>query len=353
MEVALIGTGFAAGTHARNLAAMGIKIRVVVDRVSMDSARAFAERWGAGGCSDRLEDAFAPDIDFVHICSVPTCHFEEARAALMAGKNVVCEKPLCLDADEAEELARLAGERGLVNAVCFNIRFYDACGKLRERLPGCGGLCLAHGEYLQEFHALPCEYAWRYDERVAGPMRAVTEIGSHWFDMLRYVTGEEVVSVAAQFGAFTKERKLADGVMYRPDGAGETVRVASEDAAVVAFRLSNGALGNVTLSEISHGRTNRVTLELCGRDGSLWWNSEDPYKLWSGKKGLGANVRTDSFADGFDATFRDMFAAIYGGSDRYAKFSDGAKNARICAAIYESAVAGGVPTAVKGGGASE
>ena len=138
MDVAIVGTGFAAEMHAKNLTSLGHRIAVVVDRLDIRAARAFAEKWGAESCSGDLADAFAPGIDFVHICTVPTSHYEEVKAALLAGKNVVCEKPLCLDPREAAELSKLAAERGLINAVCFNIRFYDACEKMKERLSGCG-----------------------------------------------------------------------------------------------------------------------------------------------------------------------------------------------------------------------
>jgi len=347
MDVAIVGTGFAAEMHAKNLTSLGHRIAVVVDRLDIRAARAFAEKWGAESCSGDLADAFAPGIDFVHICTVPTSHYEEVKAALLAGKNVVCEKPLCLDPREAAELSKLAAERGLINAVCFNIRFYDACEKMKERLSGCGGLCLAHGEYLQEFHALPDAYTWRYKEKIAGPMRAVTEIGSHWFDMLRYVTGSEVASVSAMFGMFTPVRKLAGGMMYMPDGGDDSVFVSSEDAALVTFRMTNGAMGEVTLSEVSHGRTNKVTLELCGRESSMWWDSEDPYRLWSGKKGSGSALETASFTDGFGATFRDMFTDIYTGSGRSASFEDGRRNAEICSAIYLSSRLGGAQVDIK------
>lgn len=66
---------------------------------------------------------------------------------------------------------------------------------------------------------------WRYQDALAGPMRATTEIGSHWIDLVRFLTGEEIVSVSATYGKFTPDRYIKDGMMYEtsPDGGEKSV----------------------------------------------------------------------------------------------------------------------------------
>jgi predicted dehydrogenase/predicted cupin superfamily sugar epimerase len=370
MRCAIVGSGLIARAHAKTLAEMGHSIACVVNP-HLESARALAQECGAGRVATSLEEALTSDVDCVHVCTPPALHYGEVKAALEAGKHVVCEKPLCLDPAEAWELAALAAERGLIAAVGFNARFHEACARAREKIaaPELGGIALVHGSYFQEYHALPDTLSWRYRPALAGPMRAVTEIGSHWLDLARFWTGLEIAAVSASFSSFVPERAVEGGIMRAPSGEGteQRIRVSSEDAASISLRFSNGAMGNLLLSEASHGRANSLSLEVVGRDESLWWNSEEPYKLHSARKGEGVRTETMAFGGGYSDTFHSLFEAVYADiarrrrneavdADRpaYPNFADGAANAAICAAIYESAnkdsawvrVESGAPAAV-------
>lgn len=344
MRVAIIGTGLIAHTHVQALRALGHEVRVAINRTA-ERGQAFARKWGIPQSSTVFSDALGPEIEVVHICTPPALHYEMIKAALLAGKHVVCEKPMCIEPSHAKELQELADAQGVIGAVVFNVRFHEACQQAKAKLgdPAFGPIRLIHGSYLQEFHALPDQYSWRYQEELAGPMRAVTEIGSHWIDLARYWTGLEVEAVSAQFGAFDPQRRLQEGVMSRA-GGGEPLAVLSEDVASLSLRFSNGAMGNVLLSEVSHGRVNRLQLEVTGTQRSLWWTNEHPYQLHQGQKFQGFKTFTYPFGDGFGQTFQACFQAIYqdveAGSPsphaKYANFEDGYRNVAVCMAALRS-----------------
>lgn len=352
-QTAIWGAGGIAQTHAMALRTVGVPVRTVVSH-SEAGARAFAQQWGIPQWSTDPAALLDESIGSVHVCTPPGLHYEMVRFLLEHGRHVLCEKPLCLDPDEAGELARLAREKGLACAVNLNVRFHPACQEAKARVadPAFGPVFLVHGAYLQEFHALPAPYGWRYDEAVGGTMRAVTEIGTHWLDLAEYLTGERITAVQALFGCFQPERLLKDGMMEPPGAAeGVPVTVRSEDSALLHFRMAGGAIGSAVLSEVSHGRTNRLTLEITGQNRSVWWDSEASTALHGASKGSG--VRTALYPFGFNG-FTDTFITLAGRyyaalgwttpAERgdFPTFEDGAHLAHLCRAVERSARENGV-----------
>lgn len=345
MKVAIVGTGLIGNSHVQALHALGHEVVIAINR-SQERGEGFAKQWNIPRFSTDFPEALSEEVEVVHICTPPALHYDMIKAALLADKHVVCEKPMCIEPQRAKELVELAKERDLIGAVVFNVRFHEASQHAKAKLadPAFGTIRLLHGSYLQEFHALPDYYSWRYQPELAGPMRALTEIGSHWIDLVRYWSGLEINAVSAQFAAFDPERKLREGMMHRR-GEGEPLKVPSEDVATLSLRFSNGAIGNVVLSEVSHGRSNRLQLEITGTQQSLWWCNEQPYQLQLGEKFQGYQTLTFPFGDGFGQTFQACFAAIYADIERgetspdrpYATFEDGYRNAAVCMAAYRSA----------------
>ena len=353
MKVGIWGAGFVAQTHAEALRGEGISIDAVVDS-DLERAKEFAEKWGVEKYSTESDILFDEDITVVHVCTPPTLHYEMVLQLLNAGKNILCEKPLCLDNEQADELAKHAKEKGVVCAVNFNVRFHHACKKAAEIVSDndFGSILLVHGSYMQEFHALPAWLDWRYDTALAGQMRAVTEIGSHWMDIAQYISGKRITHVSAVFKNSFPVRKLEDGVMIENTEDNKTdelstglVNVTSEDVATVNIRFEDGVIGTALFSEISHGRINRLSLEVTGSNSSIWWNSEDNNMLYTAKKGSGVNKEVFGFGNGFTDTFRDLVGAFYKDirsgkiSDNpiYPSFADGAQIVKLCNAVYESA----------------
>ena len=357
MKIALVGPGFIAQVHAQELAGMGRTLSVVAG-TSEEKTRAFQKAWRIPEYTLDFDRVLQDDISVVHVCTPPVLHYEMVKKLILARKHVICEKPLCTSAEQARELCALAQEKGIVAAVNFNVRYHEACRRFRKKIQDgeLGRLILLHGSYEQEFHVLPAEYSWRYQEETAGPMRATTEIGSHWIDLARFLTGLEITSVSASYGRFTPERYVKDGMMYEEALPGsEKVTVDSDDAVVCAFRLANGALGSLFLSEVTHGRSNDLSIEITGTQKTISWNSENPYQLRSAVKFGGTLCETNAFGGGFPNTFSDFFREVYedikagrpSTAPAYPTFLDGYQNAAVCEAILESAANGSAWTDVK------
>lgn len=349
MRAAILGAGFSGQAHADALKACGVETAAVIT-TREETAAAFAKQWGIPRWGTDVELAFAEEIDAVHICTPPATHGELVLQLLQRGKNVFCEKPLCFDKAEAQRLAQAAEESGCTCALTFNVRYHMACQKAKEIIASgeLGRPLLIHGNYMQEFNAFPAPLDWRYQPQLAGPMRAVTEIGSHWIDLAQYISGKKVTAVSALFGNFHPQRTLKDGLMYPPEAgvSGTTIDVTSEDAAAINLRYEDGAIGSVLLSEISPGRGNRLSLEVTCQYGNLWWNEEDNNLLHTAKKGEGIRTERFAFGNGFTDTFRTLmqryYAAVAAGQTRpqdVPTFREGAQVTAVCCALAESAAA--------------
>lgn len=356
MRVAIVGTGNIARLHAQILSEMGHEIVVAIGRDEKRTEQ-FVLDTGAVSASVDFQEALSPVVEVVHICTPPMLHYQMVKRALEAGKHVICEKPFTIDPDEALELAQLATQKGVVHGLNFNVRFHEGVQRMREFISSgaIGEIRLVHGNYLQEFHLLPTGYSWRYREELAGPMRATTEIGSHWMDLARYLTGQKAINVSAIYGKFCPTRFLTEGIMHEETSDGALrIKVNSEDAALVNFRLENGAIGHMTISEVSHGRSNQLVIEVTGSQGSIWWDSQDPYAVHEAKRGTGVQTVTNAFGGGFPNTFKGFFQAVYQDIEKgrpasipdYPNFWDGVYMTRVCQGIFLSAKEDGRWTSV-------
>lgn len=348
-KAAIWGTGSIANLHAQAIIASGISIGAVVN-INSEKAHEFAVRWGASRWGSDPNLLLDDDIIAVHVCTPPNLHYEMVRFLLENKKHVLCEKPLCLEPWQAEELVALAEENKLTCAVNLNVRYYPACQRARQlvREPDFGPVLLIHGSYLQEFHALPAPTDWRYNEKLAGQMRAVTEIGTHWLDLAEYVSGKRILMLSALLGNFHPTRLVENGMMYH-DSFGkkaDTLNVSSEDSALIHFRFEDNTLGSVVLSEVSHGRLNYLSIEITGEKKNLWWNSEQSTLLHTSKKGEGVNTElfafgNSSFADTFQALISNYYASLnqctVSQSIMPPTLLDGERLVKLCDAIGKSA----------------
>ncbi|MDR3051702.1 MAG: Gfo/Idh/MocA family oxidoreductase [Oscillospiraceae bacterium] len=352
LSAAIWGTGSIAATHARVLNEMGVEIRLAVD-IQQEAVQRFAGQFHIAKASVNAEEIFDSGVDCVHLCTPPNFHYQMLSQLLDAGFHVLCEKPLCFEGERAKELVTRARQGGRICAIDFNIRFHQAVQEARRLIEekGFGPVRLVHGSYLQEYNAFPAPLDWRYDPALAGRMRAMTEIGSHWVDLAQFLTGQRITAVSAVFSNFAPRRSLRDGLMVPEEGAegGETVEIASEDAALLHFRLESGAVASCVLCEASPGRTNRLSIEVTGEWRNLWWDSEENNALRIGAKGQGFNTRLYPFGGGFADTQRGLFEAFYedvaqgqsGENPLYPTLEDGMRNVLICNAALESALGEG------------
>ncbi len=337
-KVGILGTGWVAAYHVQALRQLGIEASCVVG-TTVEKAAAFAREWDISNFGAEAELLLAPEITAVHICTPPHKHFEQIRLLLSHGKHIFCEKPLTLSATEAEELAKMAQESEGICAVGFNIRSYQQCLKARELVAkgALGRLLLIHGSYLQEFGAEPAMWSWRYED----DLHAVTEIGSHWLDLAQYISGEKITAVSAVLDRFHPVRYRKDDLLYtEPREGAEIVSVPSEDVALIHFRTETGAMGDLVLSELSHGHGNQLSLELTGTKATLAWNNEDPATLTLSHKGQTENLKgeEESFENTFLTEFREFYEAVRGEkSYEGPHFIEAYRNTLLCKAIQNSA----------------
>ncbi len=314
----------------------------------MDAAVEGAQALGAEKAFESAEELIGSGlIDVLHVCTPNHLHAPIAVKALEAGLAVICEKPLATDAPTAALMAGQARDAGTVAAVPFVYRFHPMVREARARLADLGRVSLVQGSYLQDWLLKSTDDNWRVDPEQGGPGRAIGDIGSHWFDLVEFVTGDRVTRVCAQTSV----------VVDRASGP-----VLTEDLATVQFATASGALGAVAVSQVAPGRKNRLFLEISATSGSLAFDQENPERLWLGGRGGSQALVRDpmtlsdaakpysplpaghpqGFHDCFDAFVADAYAAITGEErEGLPTFADGARAAVITDAILKSVDGGG------------
>jgi predicted dehydrogenase len=193
---------------------------------------------------------------------------------------------------ESAALVRLAQKTERVNGVNFNYRFYPLIQHARAmvELGELGELFLIHGHYLQDWLHARTDYNWRIDPAISGASRAVADIGSHWCDLVQFVSGRRIVRVCANLGTVhpTRSRPRQSVETFRGKlkrGAGvESVRIKTEDLATVMLEFDGGARGVFTVSQVSAGRKNREWFEIDGSRKAIAWDQEEPNQLWVGRR---------------------------------------------------------------------
>lgn len=278
------------GAHAEALRRLeGVDIAAVSSR-SEESARRIANRFGIDRVMQDWKDLVSDDsIDVIHNCTPNHLHFEVNRACLEAGKHVFAEKPLTTSSRESRELVRMAREAGVVHAVNFNYRSYPIIRHARALVErgDLGRVHLVHGHYVQDWLLYPTDYNWRLETSEGGASRAIADIGSHWCDLVQFVSGLEIEAVFADL--FTvhpeRERPLVEGQSFE-QGSGETRRIAidTEDGGSILLRFRGGARGATTISQVSAGRKNHQWFEIDGSEQAVAWNQERPNELWIGNR---------------------------------------------------------------------
>ena len=369
LRVAVLGaTGFIGPVHVRSARLAGAE---VVGVAASDAARGreAADRLRVPHAFASAEEAVAAaGVDVVHVCTPNRLHAPLAEAALRAGKHVVCEKPLAMTAEEAARVSDLAEGSGLVATVPFVYRYNAMVFEARARVAAgaIGTVRLVHGGYLQDWLSTPDDDNWRVDPAQSGASRAFADIGSHWCDLVEFVTGQRIAAVCAQTATVVPERTdrgnaPAFAAVGEGGGGGARRQVATEDLATVMFRTDGGVLGTMLVSQVSPGRKNHLHIELSGSDASLRFEQEAPETLWIGRRDHNETVWRDpsavdrsaqrisslppGHAEGytgcFEAFVRDTYAAIAGERpDGLPGFADGARSMRIVDAVLASAGAG-------------
>jgi predicted dehydrogenase len=307
------------------------------------------------------------NIDALHICTPNAQHSSIAKDALVAGKHVLCEKPLATNVAEAKELLALANQKRLRHCVCHNLRYYPMVQQMRDMCEqgGLGEIFIVQGTYSQDWLLYETDWNWRVDPQVSGPSRCMADIGSHWFDMAEHITGQRVTSLCADLQIFHPTRKqpkqTQETFANKFLSADDTIEtsVYTDDFGAVIFRMGERTRGSMTASQVSAGRKNYLSIEIFGAKGSVAFNGERPDELWIGNRDSanGVMVKDPSlmalaarkFADlpgghseGYDDTFKQVFRRFYqsirepNAQPEYPEFSDGLRQLTILELEMES-----------------
>ncbi len=369
LKAAVVGTGFMGSTHTEALHRLGIEIAGILGSSAEKSRRA-AEALGIPRGYESYDDLLADaEAQVVHITTPNHLHFEQARAALEAGKHVFCEKPLAITSEETRQLVALAEQTGLAAGVNYNLRFYPLNIEARDivRRGDLGQVYSIVGSYVQDWLLYPTDYNWRVLPEKAGKLRAVADIGTHWLDLVQVITGLQVEAVLADLQTVhgTRQRPLGEVETFagklKKEEATESIEIETEDAGAILLRFEDGVRGSLWVSQTTAGRKNCLRYEIAGSDRALAWNSEMPNELWNGHRDR-ANERLHrdpgllseaarAYAtypgghnEGYDDTFKQSFKAFYAyvaaGDDAlpkpFATFVDGHEEVVLCEAILKS-----------------
>ena len=371
VRVGIIGTGFMGPVHLDALRRLGYVDVVAVAEDGLELAQEKAELLhiakAYGNYTELLSD---PDIDAVHICTPNHLHFEIAKKALESGKHVLCEKPLSLNSVQANELvevARLHSE--LENGLNFNIRFYPLVEQIAFMIASgeLGRILAVNGSYQQDWLFYETDYNWRLQPEFSGASRAISDIGSHWLDLVEFITGLRITQVCADFATFhpTRKKPLKPAETYTGKLLSNEdyvdVPIHTEDYASVLLGFDNGAHGSLTVNQVAAGRKNRLYFEIYGDKKSVAWDCENPNEMWVGRRDGGNEqfIKDPSLmypgsrayarlpgghTEGFFDTVYQLFGRFYQqiisggqqGKREFPTFEDGARDILLCDFICKS-----------------
>ena len=364
------GTGFIGPVHVEGLRRLGVRVKGI--------SSATAEMAEEARQQLNLEHAYADfdamlsdeELDVIHLAVPNVLHYPMVKQVLAAGKHVMCEKPLAMTSEQGKELLELAKASKLKTGVNYNLRFYPMNLEVKKRLDeGDARIFSVVGAYQQDWLLYDTDYNWRVLADQGGALRAVSDIGTHWLDLVHFTTGLEVEAVLADLTTVHKTRRRPKGEVSSfnnevlRDEDLETIDVTTDDCASILIKFKGGARGQLFVTQVSAGHKNRLTYDIATSDAAYEFNSERPNELIIGRRdkpsefllkdpalleGLPAPFvnypggHNEGFPDTFKQCFRAFYDAILAGDDAreetlYANFEDGLRELVICDAIIKSA----------------
>jgi predicted dehydrogenase len=212
-------------------------------------------------------------------------------------------------------MTRAVDKAGVVGTVPFVYRYHPLVHEMRRRRKSgeFGRWYLLHGSYLQDWMLDSSTTSWRVDVGTGGRSRAFADIGSHWCDLVEWVSGEHIIELTAQLSVAVPDRP-------EPGGGGATfaesgnlhphhVPVQTEDTGLITFRTDQGTPGSLVVSQVSAGRKNRLWLELDGSEGSVTFDQERSERLVLGARGGSSTVRREASHGSAEQRAREVLPA--------------------------------------------
>ena len=317
LRTAVLGTGFMGKVHTEQIRRLGNVEVAAVASIDEATAKQFADSVNVPvSTGDYTKILADPTIDAVHIVTPNALHFPIAKAALEAGKAVLCEKPLTLTSAEGKILVALAAKKGLVNAVNHNLRYYPVVQHVRQMIAAgeLGEVLTVNGSYFQDWLLYDTDFNWRVVSKENGALRAMGDIGSHWMDMIQHLTGLKISAVCADLQTFwtTRKRPLGNVETFSAKKAKfaktEDIAIDTDDYGAVLLKLGDRARGSFAVSQMAAGRKNRFEFEIYGTKSGIAWNQERPDELWIGQRNSPNQiiVKDPSLLMGAAAGFADL-----------------------------------------------
>lgn len=372
INVGIIGAGFMGLAHLENLGRVpGVQVWAIADN-DFEKVRALAEKFNIPHVYNNWRELMKnPEIKAIHNCSPNHLHFEINKAAILMGKAIISEKPLTNSVAESSELVQLAGDKNVLNAVNFNYRNYPMIRHARQLVADgkLGDIFLVHGHYLQDWLIYASDYNWRVETGSGGASRAIADIGSHWCDLVQFITGQKIIEVFADLVTIHNIRQKPSSEVETFKGkeqvtivATENVAVKTEDAGAVLFHMENGSSGVFNVSQVSAGHKNCFDIEIDGSRMSLAWKQEEPNQLWLGYRNRANELvvkdpsllaesskpfahypggHPEGYPDAFKNLFLNFYCAVRNGKaacdpQDFPTFEAGLQENRIVEAILKS-----------------
>jgi predicted dehydrogenase len=363
------GTGFIGPVHVEGLRRLGVRVKGI-----SSATHALAEE---ARKALNLEHAYADfdamltddELDVIHLAVPNVLHYPMVKQVLAAGKHVMCEKPLAMTSEQGIELVELAKASKLKTGVNYNLRFYPMNLEVKDRLAnGDVQIFSVVGGYQQDWLLYDTDYNWRVLADQGGALRAVSDIGTHWLDLVHFTTGLEIEAVLADLTTVHTTRRRPKGEVSSfnndvlRDEDLESIPITTDDCASILIKFKGGAKGQLFVTQVSAGHKNRLTYDIATSDAAYEFNSERPNELLIGRRdkpsefllkdpglltGIAAPFvnypggHNEGFPDTFKQCFRAFYDAILAGDEAseetlYANFDDGLRELVICDAIIKS-----------------
>ncbi|OGS21430.1 MAG: dehydrogenase [Elusimicrobia bacterium RIFOXYA2_FULL_40_6] len=372
LRAGIIGVGFIGQAHVEALRRLGNVEIVAVSEANKELAQQKAQQFGIPKAYENYQDLINDkDVDVVHNCTPNNVHYKINVEIINAGKHIISEKPLAIKSEESKALVELAEKKNVVNAVCFNYRFYplNQHSHFEIKNNALGKINIVLGQYLQDWLFFDTDYNWRLEPAISGPSRAIADIGSHWCDLIQFLTGKEILSVCADLQTVHAQRKKPKKAVetfankeLKPEDY-ESVNINTEDYGSVLVRMEDNVKGVFTVSQVSAGRKNHIYYQIDGNKKSVSWNHEDCDKLWIGHRETANELlirdasllnkdakrfahypggHPEGYPDCIKNLFNEVYQFILTGKDpkkdekTFPTFKDGHRAVAICEAILES-----------------
>ncbi|WP_066195517.1 Gfo/Idh/MocA family protein [Gracilibacillus timonensis] len=222
------------------------------------------------------------DVDVIDIVTPNHTHLEIALAAIEAGKHLIIEKPLSMNAADAKRMYQATKKSGVKHMICHNYRFAPAIQFAKQLIDQgkIGRVFHYRANYLQDFIIDPdFPLVWRLKKDIAGS-GALGDLGAHSLDLARFLNGE-ISELTSTMETFIKERPLGDmtGGLSAKGSSDQMGEVTVDDAVAVIARFENGALGTFEATRLANGNRNKNKFEINGDKGSIRWDMEDMNNL--------------------------------------------------------------------------